>query len=264
MKKKVILICIDGMRPDGLKACGNPYVKELEKMCAYTYSATTVFPSETMQAHMSMVFSVTPQEHGTLTYQYVKPTCKAKGLFDVINRSPLKGNSAMFYGWGRLRDLAGYDSLAHSSFIKCGSVPESTDLLLTDEAERIIEGRIEKGNPFDFVFLYLPDTDEYGHHNGWMTEIYLDKISLAIDCVKRMIERFGEEYDIILMTVHGGHDKTHGLDIPEDMTIPLFFYGEEFKEGEVLDGLSILDIAPTVTKLLDVSLDENWKGKPVF
>ena len=31
MKKKVLLISIDGMRPDGLKACGNPYLKELEK-----------------------------------------------------------------------------------------------------------------------------------------------------------------------------------------------------------------------------------------
>ena len=29
MKNKVILISIDGMRPDGMKGCGNPYVKEL-------------------------------------------------------------------------------------------------------------------------------------------------------------------------------------------------------------------------------------------
>ena len=264
MKKKVILICIDGMRPDGLKACGNPYVEELERMCAHTYCAKTVFPSETMQAHMSMVYSVTPQEHGTLTYQYVKPTCKAKGLFDVIHRSALKGNSAMFYGWGRLRDLAGYDALAHSSFIKCGSVPVNTDPLLTDEAERALTNRIESGKPFDFVFLYLPETDEEGHKNGWMTETYLQRINVAIDCVKRMIDRFGEEYDVILMTDHGGHDKTHGLDIPEDMTIPLFFYGEEFKGGEVLEDLSILDVAPTVTKLLGIDPDENWKGKPVF
>lgn len=29
---KVILISIDGMRPDGLTGCGNPYVKELETL----------------------------------------------------------------------------------------------------------------------------------------------------------------------------------------------------------------------------------------
>ena len=31
MKNKVILISIDGMRPDGLKQCKNPYVEELMK-----------------------------------------------------------------------------------------------------------------------------------------------------------------------------------------------------------------------------------------
>ena len=29
MKNKVILISIDGMRPDGFLECGNPYIEEL-------------------------------------------------------------------------------------------------------------------------------------------------------------------------------------------------------------------------------------------
>ena len=32
MDKKVILISIDDMHPDSMRACGNPYVKELEKI----------------------------------------------------------------------------------------------------------------------------------------------------------------------------------------------------------------------------------------
>ena len=27
MNKKVLLISVDGMRPDGMQACGNPFVK---------------------------------------------------------------------------------------------------------------------------------------------------------------------------------------------------------------------------------------------
>lgn len=42
MENKVILISIDGMRPDGLKVCGNPYVKELEKLYYYTYNARSM------------------------------------------------------------------------------------------------------------------------------------------------------------------------------------------------------------------------------
>ena len=29
--EKVILISIDGMRPDGFLACGNPYIEELQR-----------------------------------------------------------------------------------------------------------------------------------------------------------------------------------------------------------------------------------------
>ena len=54
MEKKVILISIDGMRPDGLKACGNPYVKKLEKLCYYTYNARSMEPSATFPCHFSM------------------------------------------------------------------------------------------------------------------------------------------------------------------------------------------------------------------
>ena len=54
MKKKIILISVDGMRPDGLKACGNPYLAELEKNATYSYEARTVFPSVTFPCHFSI------------------------------------------------------------------------------------------------------------------------------------------------------------------------------------------------------------------
>ena len=48
---------------------------------------------------------------------------------------------------------------------------------------------------------------------------------------------------------HGGHDRTHGTDSPEDMTIPFIINGKDFKAGEKLENVSIKDIAPTVAKL---------------
>ena len=58
MKNKVILISVDGMRPDGVMQCENPYVEELMKMSSYTMNARTVFPSVTLPCHMSMFHSV--------------------------------------------------------------------------------------------------------------------------------------------------------------------------------------------------------------
>ena len=59
----------------------------------------------------------------------------------------------------------------------------------------------------DFVFLSMVETDEKGgHDNGWMSEEYLRRISIAIDNVKRVVERFGEEYTVIVMGIAADSD----------------------------------------------------------
>ena len=221
MDNKVILISIDGMRPDGLQKCGNPYVKQLEAMCAYSYTASAVYPSVTFPCHFSMAHSVTPQRHGILSNTYVPQVRPVKGIFEKI--ADCGGVSAMFYGWEPLRDIAQPDTLRYAMYIH-SYMEERVDTVLTDAAEKLIEAK----KP-DFVFLYLVDTDEKGGHDcGWMSEEYLRRISIAIENVKRMIEKFGEEYTVILLADHGGHDRIHGTDIPEDMTIPVMIRGGGF------------------------------------
>ena len=258
MDKKVLLISIDGMRPDGLKASGNPYLKKLEELCAYTYSASSMVPSVTFPCHFSMTHSVTPQRHGILTNTYVPQVRPVKGLFEKIKEAG--GVCAMFYGWDPLRDIALPTALKIATYINA-YMEESADTAITDACERAIE----RYKP-DFAFLYMVDTDEKGgHDNGWMSEEYLRRISIAVDNVKRMIDRFGDEYRVIIMSDHGGHDRSHGSTMPEDMTIPLFFYGPEFTPGEIKDReLSLLDIAPTVTAVLGIAPDPEWEGRSLI
>jgi len=256
MNKKVILISIDGMRPDGLQQCGNPYVKTMEQECAYTYTARSMVPSVTLPCHFSMAHSVTPQRHGILTNIYVPQVRPVKGLFERVAESG--GVSAMFYGWEPLRDISRPESLKFATYIQ-SYTSESVDTVLTDEAIRVID----EYKP-DFAFLYLVDTDEKGgHDNGWMSEEYLRRVSIAIDNVKRVVERFGEEYTVIVMADHGGHDRSHGSELPEDMTIPLFFRGADFNAGEMTGDCSLLDIAPTVTAVLGIAADNEWEGRAV-
>ncbi len=254
MKRKVILISIDGMRPDGLINCGNPYVKELEKMCAHTYSASSMNPPVTLPCHFSMAHSVEPCRHGIITNTYVPQVRPVKGIFEKIREEG--GVSGMYYGWEPLRDIASPRALKFSTYVSARFVDEC-DRTLTDEALR----QIPLYDP-DFVFLYLVDTDEKGgHDNGWMSEEYLRRIGVAIDQVKRVFEAFAEEYTIFIMADHGGHDRTHGMQIPEDMTIPLFFYGPDFEAGSKLGEASLLDIAPTIADLMGFSPDPDWEGK---
>ena len=257
MQNKVILISIDGMRPDGLKACGNQYLAELEARCAYTYTGASLFPSVTFPCHFSMTRSVTPERHGILTNTYVPEARPVKGIFEKINA--FGGISAMFYGWEPLRDIAMPGSLRFSTYINSYK-EESSDTVLTDEALRVIE----KYKP-DFAFLYMVETDEKGgHDNGWMSEEYLRRISIAIDNTKRVFDAFGDEYRIIIMSDHGGHNRGHGTLMPEDMTIPFFFYGPEFAAGEIADPVSLLEIAPTIAKIMGIPAEEDWEGHAVF
>lgn len=255
MKKRVLLISIDGMRPDGLRSCGNPYVSELEKKCAYTYSGHSVNPSVTFPCHFSMTHSVTPQRHGILTNTYVPQVRPVKGIFEKVKDAG--GVGAMFYGWEPLRDIAKPDALKFSTYINAYML-ESSDTALTDACEKLLTEQ----KP-DFAFLYMVETDEKGgHDNGWMSEEYLRRISIAIDNVKRMIEKFGDQYRVIIMADHGGHDRSHGTELPEDMTVPFFFYGPEFAPGEIVDReVSLLDIAPTIASVLGIGGEPEWEGK---
>ena len=162
----------------------------------------------------------------------------------------------MYYGWEPLRDIALPGKLKYATYINAYT-EESSDTALTDEAEK----RILASKP-DFVFLYMVETDEKGgHDNGWMSDEYLRRISIAIDNAKRMIEKFGDEYTVIIMADHGGHDRTHGTELPEDMTIPLFFYGEDFTPGEIKEDISLLEIAPTIAAIMGVPASEAWEGR---
>ena len=251
---KVILISIDGMRPDGLKACKNEYLNTLIQECSYTFDARTVFPSVTLPCHISMFHSVPPERHGTLTNNYVTPVRPVSGLFEQVKLSGL--DAAMYYGWEPLREIGRPGSLVASEYINAYSF-EHTDALLTERALNYI--KLKKP---ECVFLYMVETDEKGgHDNGWMSDEYLDRINHAISNVKRVIEEVGDEYCVIITADHGGHDRIHGTDMPEDMTIPMFFYGSKFQKSMELKDVSILDIAPTIADLLNLPVPREWQGK---
>ena len=254
MNRKVILISIDGMRPDGLLQCGNPYVEELMNKSAYTLEGSSVMPSVTLPCHMSIFHSVTPERHGILTNDYVPMVRPVNSLFKQINNAG--GKSAMYYGWEPLRDISRPGYLRHAEYIWAYTA-DNTDRMLTESALTYI-----KAQKPDFVFLYMVETDEKGgHDNGWMSGRYLQCLRDAIDNVKCVLEDVGDEYTVVVTSDHGGHDRIHGTPMPEDMTIPMFFIGPDFEPGKKLSGVSLLDIAPTIADIMDVPVPREWEGK---
>lgn len=250
---KVLLILVDGMRPDALHDI--PQVEEMKKRAAYTLCAQTVFPSVTLPCHVSLFHSVPPQRHGTTTNLYAQQVRPVKSLFDTLAAN---GKAcAMFYSWEPLRDVALPGCLLRSSCWGGWKVSyEEASERLTEEAMAFLK----EENP-DFTFLYLGTPDEVGHGHGWMGEEYMQSVRHCWELIEKVLNTLDDDYTVIVTADHGGHDRIHGLDIPEDMTIPAFLLGKDFEPGKVLENVTILDFAPTVAKLLGEKADRDWEGK---
>ncbi len=107
---KVILISVDGMRPDALQYV--PQAQEFIKRSSYTLCASTVFPSVTLPCHMSMFHSVGPERHGVTTNVFTPQVRPINGLAEQLHDN---GNScAFFHNWAQLRDIAQPASVYYS------------------------------------------------------------------------------------------------------------------------------------------------------
>ena len=259
MKKKVILITVDGMRPDALFACGSPYTERLMKMGSYTLSAKSVYPSGTLPAHASVFHSAHPEAHGVVCNFYMTPKRETTSLCRVIKESG--GKCAAYYSWEPLRDITRPEELDVSFYLRGGIVASSDTVL----AERMLRDIEELSCKFDFCFLHLGECDGEGHFYGWMSENYLNCLRGALESVMKIIDRLGKDYTVILTADHGGHDRRHGTDLDEDMTVPMFFIGEDFVGGcELSLPISLLDIAPTVASIMGLEKCAEWQGKSLL
>ena len=79
--------------------------------------------------------------------------------------------------------------------------------------------------------------------------------------IERVVESLPEDYTVFITADHGGHDRTHGTEMPEDMIIPIIAMGKDFVPGVQFTEANIKDIAPTITKIMGVAPDREWEGK---
>lgn len=253
---KVLLMLMDGMRPDAITS-----VSEAQAMIARgssTMDAQTVYPSVTLPCHMSLFHSVDPGRHGTTTNLFMPQVRPIDGLFDVLKMA--KKRTAMFYNWHELRNLCRPGALSFEYFLQGHQFGwEETTVPLTDA---VIE-HIKKYDP-DFTFYYFAYPDEMGHAHGWMTPAYQHAVDFCWKEAQRIIDTLPEDYVVIVVADHGGHDRTHGTDMPEDMNIPVMITGGPFAAGKKLENVSIKDIAPTVASLLGVEAAPEWEGKVLY
>ncbi|HZO90192.1 MAG TPA: alkaline phosphatase family protein [Chthonomonadaceae bacterium] len=255
----VVLVSIDGMRPDALLEADTPTMDRLMARGAVSLTAQAVMPSVTLPCHTSMLRGVDTPRHGITTNTFQPLARPVPSLIDAAHAADKR--CGFFYNWGQLRDLCEPASLDVSYCRRdCYSLEGDWRV-----AQAAAEHVADQG--FDFLFVYLGYTDECGHREGWMSRPYLQAIANADRCIGHVLEaceRAGQEPIVLVQSDHGGHGRSHGTDGPEDMTIPWVLSGPGIRAGLRLDTpVRIYDTCPTLAALLGLPPAREWEGRVI-
>jgi arylsulfatase A-like enzyme len=252
----VVLISIDGVRPDAITPERCPNLTALAGRGASTMTARSVMPSITLPCHMSIFHSVPPSRHGITANLYLPMARPLPGLVEVARAAGLR--SAFVHSWEPLRDLARPETLAYSYYREPPHTAQYDDPV-AQEAQRLLGAE-----HFDFVFVYFGSVDGAGHLYGWMSPEYLGQLARVDGLLGAVVAALPVGASLIVHADHGGHERTHGSDSPEDMTIPWLACGPSIREGHTIAApVSLLDTAPTIARLLGIEPAPEWEGRAV-
>ncbi len=250
---KVLIISIDGLRPDGLLAADAPAILALAQRGSYTWDAQTIFPPVTLPAHASMLSGDTPDVHG-LTWNDNLPGRGKITVPTILSIAHEAGyRTVMVVGKEKLTQLNAPGSVDAYVYATGGD---------QDVADQTVT-QIQAG--FDLMFVHLPNVDYFGHSAGWMSETYIAEIASTDTAVGRILAALPENTTVILTADHGGHDKIHGSNTPTDMTIPWIIAGPNVIPDHLLGArVTTTDTAATAAFVFGLSLPPDAVGQPVY
>jgi predicted AlkP superfamily pyrophosphatase or phosphodiesterase len=253
----VLILSIDGLRPDAIALAPMPNLLALMQNSAYTLTAQTVYPSVTLVSHASMLTGLCPSKHGVDWNDYIPSRGFAKGtdLFDIAHANGLQ--TVMYVGKEKLRQI---------------TEPSSVDIFhYINDRDLVITRRLIEDFPQDFgvLFVHFPVVDGMGHSYGWMSPQQLSVAFRADEALGQILTELDarglrDQTLIIITADHGGHDTMHGSKLPEDMTIPWIASGPGILAGQLATQVHTMDTAATAAFALGLPLPPDWDGVPVY
>ena len=255
--ERVLIISIDGMRPDAIAKAPMPNLLKLMDAGAYApTSAETIAYPATLPSHAAMLSGLCMQENGIYLNRYFKYMGYSKGvdIFDLAHGAGMR--TVMIVGKDKLRQLA---------------EPETTDVFEVRYDEKSIgDVAVEEiSKDFGLMFIHFPNADKIGHKWGWMNYGYLQILTQADEALGDILTALDEnglrETTLIIVTAdHGGHGEDHIGTTIEDFRIPWIINGLGIVPGELNIPIQTMDTAATAAYALGLPLQVEWEGIPVY
>jgi len=278
----VVLISIDGLRPDAIEQSKAAFLGELIREGSYCPQAKTVRPSLTLPAHTSMLTGLDVERHGVKWNDYKPGAIELPTLLSLVKGTGR--GSIGFFSKPKFYCLAPESGM---DFRYITPVPENWDSPIS----KLVRAGVHKAydSPPDttapgiagvfaaewpkrkpaFAFVHFRETDRAGHKHKWMSDEYLEAVRVCDGAVGSILKTIrdaglGPKTIVIVTTDHGGDGRRHDLDVPENNIIPWICAGPGVPKGLKIDReLSVTDTTPTVLQMLGVPVAQKLDGKVV-
>ena len=258
--RHVLLIGLDGARPDALREHAGPVLQSLLRNATCCWQAKAVRPSITEVNWPSILSGASPVSHG-IDHHYLSAeelasvSLKVPTIFEILAQHHL--TSAAFLGHWKLYTLQ--NNLPECHFEKITTGSHDTGLAAA---------KLLRTHAPDFTFVYFGDLDGVGHTHGWMSPEYLTAIpkldgplSLLLDALRDA--HLTQSTDILITSDHGGSGKQHALGTPDDMHIPWIATGPDFHNATLPNELSTLTTTPTILSIFHIEPPSTCQAVPL-
>lgn len=274
----VFIISFDGGKPAVIAESETPTLKKMAAEGAVTWQASTIFPSKTLPSHTSMMTGVGPDKHQVLWNDYmpIRGFVKVPTVFSLLKAKDPQALTGLFAGKAKFRHLWLDGSLDVFDFggpqtrAPVAGTPEiEKDKKPSQLVAKQAAAWVKEHKP-RLAFIHFPDPDTAGHKSGWGSPEQKEAFKVSDQALWQFMQALKEagiaETSVVLVSAdHGGHDKTHGLNIPDDMIIPWIAWGKGVKKGTTITApVTTYDTAATALWLLDVPVPAEFDGKPVI
>lgn len=277
---KVLLIGIDGVRPDVLEAVPTPNLDRLIALGAYTDSALTGVPSLSGPSWTSMLTGVWREKHGIDSNDFPFPDNRLAEYPDFLTRMELERPELTTYAVVDWRPLASADAGGPilSGEVDIMFIFDGYELGWAEADRRSMERAVDilRDEAADAAFVYFGNPDEVSHESRSIGAAYRSAIARADTQVGRLMDavrlrpRFRrEDWLIVVSTDHGRrNDGGHGGDSVEERTIFIIAarVGAHAERIRFTRPGAITDIAPTILAHLGFDIRPEWEldGAPLF
>ncbi len=262
--QRVVLVVLDGLRPDAVPRYDLPACTSLLRQGRGTLFGRTVSPSLTSTVMASLLTGAMPSRHGVAGGRFHLP--RVRGQLDPLPRVL------------SAQGLPSSMHLARVPRIFCGVAQRiasylgfSEVTLQGEDAAAILNAAAPslRDQRSGLICLHWPDADRVGHAEGWMSSAYEAAARRLDDTLGRLCELVDltdPSTLLIALADHGGGGTDplhHESDHPMDMTIPILTAGRSVIPGALPPGTSLLDIPATVCWALGLDVPDSFGGSPI-